>query len=487
MSKYLSRWGNMRWTMKKKIIILAALLSCLFFGQAYADNPPKVYLFDELVDMDNPIIVNGNTLVPLRVLFESLGASVTWDDQSKIVKAKKGDTELSIQIGNKSVSKNGSTITLEEPAAIINDKTYVPLRFVAESFNQDVTWDKDNNSIHIGRALTAKDISKLAAPAVVYIETFDSDNKPYASGSGFIIDKTGQIVTNYHVIDGASSATIRLIDGKSFPVSKVIDYSVGMDIALLKVDSYGEFPTIKLGDSDKITSGETVFAIGSPRGLENTISSGLISNTSRLINKQLLIQLSAEITHGSSGGALLNDRGEVIGITSSGTGEADLNFAVPINNVKYVDKNKNFSIQQVYEVEHVIRYTDAIYVGDKQNNMPNGTGIMKFNDGDQYIGSFLNGKFDGKGKYIWINGYSYDGDWVNGLKQGIGKSIDNQGNIFEGQFNNDLPNGKGKITYPNGDTFFCDFLNGLANGYGTYYYANGTSFSGVWVNNNYIK
>jgi S1-C subfamily serine protease len=474
----------------KKIIIFFVLLFSLGIGSVSANSNLKIYLYDELVDMDNPVIVNGNTLVPLRVLFESLGATVAWDEQTKTVAAKKGDTNLFIQIGNKNVTKNGSTFIIEEPAAIINDKTYVPLRFVAESFNQDVNWDKENNAVHIGKSLSAKDISKQAAAAVVLVKTYDISNSPYATGSGFIIDSNGIIVTNYHVIDRASSASVKLIDGTNLEITKIINYDVSKDIAILKVNTNKSLPVVNLGDSDKVENGEKVFTIGSPKGNENTITEGIVSNKNHFFLNQSQIQITAQIDHGSSGGALFNTRGEVIGITDGGITDssANLYFAIPINVYKNMYKNDmNLSLDQVYNNEHVVHFTDATYVGDKENNIPNGIGVMVFTSGDQYIGSFVNGKFEGKGKYTWIAGGNYDGDWVNGLKQGYGKDTDAIGNVYEGQFSNNSGNGKGKITFLNGDILYCDFLNGLANGYGTYYYANGTTISGTWINGTYLK
>lgn len=357
----------------------------MFLGTVHGQSAPKVYLFDEPVDMDNPIIINGNTLVPLRTLFEQLGATVSWNDAEKTVKATKGDILLSIQVGNTNVTKNGQTITLEEPAQIINDKTYVPLRFVAESFNQDVRWDKDNNAIYIGRAQSAKDISKAVAPSVVFIETQLLGGNG-ATGSGFIVDKSGIVVTNYHVIDYAKSITVKLIDGRKFDVAYVINFDADLDIAILKINSRDLLPVVQLGESDKIETGDKIFAIGSPKGLENTISEGIISNKSQMFLDRRHIQISVPIDHGSSGGALINTKGEVIGITDSGLLEADLNFAIPINDYKRMYKNNlNASLQQVFEYQHIVKYSDgSIYIGDKKNGVPNGIGIMTWSNGTEY-------------------------------------------------------------------------------------------------------
>lgn len=472
--------------MKKKIILIL-ILSLLSFGHAFADPPLKVYLFDQLVNMDNPVIVNGNTLVPLRVLFESLGSSVTWDEQNKTANAKKGNTTISIQIGNNEANKNGNSVTLEEPAQIINDKTYVPLRFVAESFGQDVKWDQSNNAIYIGKSLEAKDISKIASNAVVYIETADKNNKLYASGSGFIVDKDGIVVTNYHVINNAYSAMVKLADGRTYNVTKVINYDVSLDIAVLKINSFSPMPTVSLGDSNKIENGDKIYAIGSPKGYENTISAGLISNKKRTINQQALIQLSAEITHGSSGGALFNDRAEVIGITSSGVGEADLNFAIPINVYKNMTGTKNILLSDIAKNEHTIVYSDAVYEGDIINGKKEGVGSLKVKDGTYVIGNWKNDKLNGIASITYPAGGSYTGDFIDDKKVGYGKEKFINGTTYEGDYANDTPNGKGIFTYSNGETYSGDVKNGHREGYGIYKAYNGQMYSGLWSNDQFVR
>jgi hypothetical protein len=472
----------------KKIFLFISLFYFLWLGSAQASNNIKVYLYDELVDMDNPVIVNGNTLVPLRALFESLGALVYWDDQSKTIRATKGSTVINIPLGSNEVTKDNQKITLEEPASLINDKTYVPLRFVAESFDQNVRWDQENKSIYIGKSLLAKDVSKIASNAVVYIETYDANKKLYASGSGFIIDKQGTIVTNYHVIDNAMYANAKLIDGTTIEISRVVSYSPDKDVAILQANYPSDLPHVTLGNSDKVENGDKVFAIGSPERLENTISEGIISNNNRNDGKKNLFQISAEITHGSSGGALLNNKAEVIGITSSGKGVADLNFAIPIKEAILIKPlDYPLLLSEVFKLEHVITYSNGVYVGDKKNNQPHGFGIYHWDTGDKYTGEFVNGIRTGKGKYTWPNGEEYEGEFSNNKKQGYGKNKYPDGLIYDGLFSNDLANGIGLLTYPNGDKYLGDFVNDKFSGYGTFTFSNGKVIQGYWVDGNYIS
>ncbi len=177
-------------------------------------------------------------------------------------------------------------------------------------------------------------IAKLVSPSVVYIEVSNSYGVPIRTGSGFVIDSTGKIATNYNLIKGAHSAKVKTHDGKIYDVSKVSAYDLTQDMALLKIEAIGLQPA-SLGDSDQLVTGDKVYTIGNPLGLNDTMSDGLISTKSRVVDGATYIQISAPISMGSSGGVLLNEKAEVIGITISGIKEGqNLNFAVPINLLK---------------------------------------------------------------------------------------------------------------------------------------------------------
>jgi hypothetical protein len=171
-------------------------------------------------------------------------------------------------------------------------------------------------SVTLGSTLTAEGIFAKCSPAVFYIELYDETGTAVAAGSGFFISSSGVAVTNYHVIEDAYSAKIKTSTGDVCDVAGVYDYSVEIDLALLQIDGRG-FSYLDVGDSTSIVTGSTVYAIGSPLGLDNTISEGIISNASRLIDGVNYIQTTASISHGSSGGALLNTAGQVIGVTSA--------------------------------------------------------------------------------------------------------------------------------------------------------------------------
>jgi Do/DeqQ family serine protease len=157
------------------------------------------------------------------------------------------------------------------------------------------------------------------------------------SGSGFIINSNGQILTNAHVVDGADTVTVTLKDGRSFK-GKVLGTDAVTDVAVVKIEATN-LPTVGLGDSEKLQPGEWAIAIGNPLGLDNTVTAGIISATGRTSSqigvpdkRVSFIQTDAAINPGNSGGPLLNAAGEVIGMnTAIIQGAQGLGFAIPIN------------------------------------------------------------------------------------------------------------------------------------------------------------
>ena len=159
----------------------------------------------------------------------------------------------------------------------------------------------------------------------------------FGFGSGFLISPSGLLVTNYHVIQGMDKLVVALInkrDTKYFDVNLIVAQDPERDIAVLKIEGEN-LPYVIMGDSDLVKVGQTVFALGNPEGLLNTISGGMISQIRDLENGLKDFQITNPISEGSSGGALFNKNGEVIGITYAFyEGGQNLNLAIPINDVK---------------------------------------------------------------------------------------------------------------------------------------------------------
>jgi serine protease Do len=163
--------------------------------------------------------------------------------------------------------------------------------------------------------------------------------KQSSLGSGFILDKDGYIVTNNHVIDGADEIQVKLKDGMEFP-AEIIGRDESTDLALIKIKADHDLPVLPLGDSDKMDIGQWVLAIGSPFGLEHTVTAGIISAKGRVIGAgpyDDFIQTDASINPGNSGGPLINMYGEVIGINTAIVAGGDgIGFAIPVNIAKEI-------------------------------------------------------------------------------------------------------------------------------------------------------
>ena len=216
-----------------------------------------------------------------------------------------------------------------------------------------------------GKALTVNEIYRRAAPGVVQVTAtevvttpridpffgfpFPSQQQAEALGSGFVIDKAGHIVTNYHVVRGARSVDVSFSNNVSTK-AKVVGADPSTDIAILQVDAHSRALTpLPLGNSDAVRVGDSVVAIGNPFGYDRTVTAGIVSALQRVIQApnsysiDHVIQTDAALNRGNSGGPLLNTLGNVIGVNSqistgsSGTsGNVGIGFAVPINTVKTV-------------------------------------------------------------------------------------------------------------------------------------------------------
>ncbi len=181
--------------------------------------------------------------------------------------------------------------------------------------------------------LPAEDIAEKALVATVYLEMKDKNGKTLGIGSGFFV-KSNLIATNYHVIEGAAKGTAKLV-GKytRYNIEGVTATDKTNDLALLKVTAYGTKP-LSLGDSDAVKIGATVYVAGNPKGLEGTFSDGIISSRRDKDTKERL-QMTAPISPGSSGGPVLNKKGEVIGVSfMTLQGGQNLNFAIPSKYLK---------------------------------------------------------------------------------------------------------------------------------------------------------
>lgn len=214
-------------------------------------------------------------------------------------------------------------------------------------------------------------------PSIVGITVQYTINSPYygytlqstgtATGSGVIISEDGYILTNNHVVNTslnstfyqvseANKVTVKLYNDNTEYTAKIVGTDETTDLAVIKIDK-NNLPAATLGDSDSLLIGEFSMAIGSPLGMESSVTAGIISSTSRTISSDgknyKVIQTDAAINSGNSGGALINSKGEVIGINTlklSGTGIEGIGFAIPINATKpiYEELISNGKVQRPY-------------------------------------------------------------------------------------------------------------------------------------------
>lgn len=206
----------------------------------------------------------------------------------------------------------------------------------------------------IPRTYNASQIYKMVDESVFCI-TVEGPNAKQA-GTGFFINNTGLAVTNYHVIENTTKGKIKLNNGRSYGIKKIVGASKEKDIAIIQVN-INKSKSVRIGDSNKINVGDTVYAIGYPESFvlgsnESTLTQGIISKTSYNIEGNNYIQTTVDITHGNSGGVLVNTRGQVIGITTLAITDGTIdymNMAIPINKINTIKRNVNMSLSEFFE------------------------------------------------------------------------------------------------------------------------------------------
>lgn len=187
--------------------------------------------------------------------------------------------------------------------------------------------------VYAQTAKSASDIAREQGQAMVVIEALDAAGNVTGQGSGFIVTPKGAVVTNLHVIQGAHTVRVKLTNGDVYKTQELVDVDDAKDLAILKLKGF-KLPVVALGDSDKTEIGESVVVISSPEGLTNSLSTGVVSGVRRLEGLRVF-QISAPISQGSSGGAMFDSTGAVVGIvTYLLRGGQNINFAVPINYVR---------------------------------------------------------------------------------------------------------------------------------------------------------
>lgn len=270
---------------------------------------------------------------------------------------------------------------------------FIPTNFAATGaeMNTDFT-EAAEKTVHA--VVHVKNMTVSRQPTNIF-EYFQGGGQPRArigSGSGVIISPDGYIVTNNHVIANATNLEVTLNNNRTY-TAKLIGTDPATDIALIKIDGDEDFPFIPFGDSNNVKLGEWVLAVGNPFNLTSTVTAGIISAKARDLNQfdgnpQAFLQTDAAVNRGNSGGALVNTRGELIGINTAITSETGsyvgYSFAVPSNNARKV-------IEDILEYGNVQRGILGIQVGSLNSALADKLGV------DETQGVYVGGIEKGSG------------------------------------------------------------------------------------------
>lgn len=359
------------------------------------------------------------------------------------------------------------------------------------------------------KELSTEELVEKVKNATVSITT------SHASGSGFIIEPDGKIITNYHVIERSDWIEVTLYDGRVFNVDNIYYYDKARDIAMLSINA-NNLPTVKLGNSDKIRAGQDVVVIGDPLGLSMSVSRGIVSHTKRWFAGQRSIQIDAAVSPGNSGGPVFNKKAEVIGVVHATWGEGEtLGLVIPINDVKpHLDTNLNIEVAKQWD-----------------NFVPVGLEYVVYDNGDIFHGHVIDGVRHGWASVVHgDNSGGIAGEYKEGQLHGIVFAWDAVGNVGLRGFNQGKPMDEYVLFYeanvitadrmclfnlefidanyvgevllgqPHGwgvmefincqyGSVFCigEFKNGSLHGMGMYLWGDGTKFIGVWENGDWTE
>lgn len=241
-----------------------------------------------------------------------------------------------------------------------------------------------NTPVIAQKELSADKIFDNVNNSVVVVLAYDGKGNLY-QGSGIVINDEGYVVTNYHVCKDANRFEINHYK-KAYKNAQIIKQDPDKDIAILVVPNFPLDP-IKIGSSDELKPGQRIYAIGSPEGYENSISEGIISGVRHDSNGNQVIQMTAPITEGSSGGAVVNSKGELVGMSMSGQHDGSIYFAVPVEDIlklldtKQIVNTDNFSNNET-DIEKLLekgkdanadqKYEDAVFYFSKYLDVNSG-------------------------------------------------------------------------------------------------------------------
>ena len=286
-----------------------------------------VNLSADVVQLRDKASVTGHVLVEKRdIVVVDLGYTVVTVPRNQIVRIVR-DEELAAQAAAAKAKENSKSTKTASPAPA---KSTTPGR----EEKQDIY----SVSVSPPPERSVRELVNQLGEAVVQVRT------PGGMGSGFFLNEEGYLITNFHVIEGETQISIEVyhvrngqLERKSYKQVRIVAMNKFQDLALLKVDEKDtpKFAYVALADSDNLSVGERVFAIGSPLGLERTVTEGIVSTKTRQMQGELYLQTTAQINPGNSGGPLFNMRGEVVGVTNMKVAFGEgIGFAIPMDTVR---------------------------------------------------------------------------------------------------------------------------------------------------------
>lgn len=289
--------------------------------------------------------------------------------------------------------------------------------------------------------LPAEKIYEVVNNSVVVVFAYDESGNQY-QGSGIVINKEGYVVTNYHVCKDASRFEINHYK-KEFKNIEIFKQDPDKDIIILKVKG-NSLPPIKTGNSSALKPGQRLYAVGSPEGYENSISEGIVSGVRSDSNGNELIQMTTPITDGSSGGAVVNSKGELIGMSMSGQHEGNIYFAVPVEDImklletNFISNNENDTKPEMETYNYLNegkdankkqKYEDAIFffskylesnLNDNEAYFYRGYARLKLKEYKLAIADFTkaigNGTENHETYFYRGNAYYYLSEYTNAVK-----------------------------------------------------------------------
>lgn len=302
----------------KKVLLFSALIVA-------GANP----ILADVVELKDAAAISGKILAEKReAVIVDVGYTALVIPRSAVTKIVPGGQEISSKVSPKE-EKDASVASVPAPGA---SATVAP---VASSQGSGFyrTGSKSGGEKNV------RDLVNQLGEAVVQVRT------PGGLGSGFFINEDGFLITNFHVIEGETQISIEVyhqqngqLERKTYKQVRIVAMNKFADLALLQIQDKdaGKFKFIQIGSADALSVGERVFAIGSPLGLERTVTEGILSTKTRQMGGDLYLQTTAQINPGNSGGPLFNLLGEVVGVTNMKiTFGEGLGFAIPAEIVRY--------------------------------------------------------------------------------------------------------------------------------------------------------